>query len=142
MFKRQLSYQMLKVIDQRKLTLESVAEASGLSRKFVGNIINGKQVPTLDSFEKICAALELEPNDLLLSDNSKSADKTVAMSVNTIFCQRENNARFYVPVCPSCHSLLSVERQGYCDRCGQKLSWSKYSTSDVTFEKPKKLTKV
>ncbi len=138
MFTKELSIQMLKVIDQRKLTLEKVSEASGLSRKFIGNIVNGKQVPTLDSFEKICAALELEPNDLLLSEKSKASDKSTKC-VCQIYCKSTPQAQKATPICPSCKSPLTSELQSYCDACGQRLSWKKYIHSDITFENPRKL---
>ena len=139
MFSKQLSYQMLKIIDQRKLTLEGVSEAAGLSRKFVGNIVNGKQVPTLESFEKLCTALELEPNDLLLSDKSKTKEKSAPKRVNKVFCSNQNEKHRLIPVCPSCNSLLGTEKQSYCDVCGQRLRWDNYSKSEITFEKPRKL---
>ena len=138
MFSKQLSIQMLKVIDQRKLTLEKISEASGLSRKFIGNIINGKQVPTLDSFEKICAALELDPNDLLLSEKSRSSDKSTKY-VCQISCKTTLKGQIVTPICPNCNSSLVGELQSYCDACGQHLSWKKYIHSDITFENPRKL---
>ena len=142
MFTKELSFQMLKVIDQRKLTLEKVSEASGLSRKFIGNIINGKQVPTLDSFEKICSALELEPNDLLLNEKSKFSIKAEPMCVCKAFCKKGSNGDTLIPICPSCTSLLTSELQSYCDTCGQHLSWKNYHKSDITFENPRKLQRV
>jgi transcriptional regulator with XRE-family HTH domain len=138
MFAKQLSVQMLKVIDQRNLTLEKVSELTGMSRKFVSNVVNGKQVPTIDSFEKICTALELEPNDLLLSEKSKAFGRTEPMRINKVFCETKNHIRSVTPICPSCNSLLSGELQGYCDCCGQRLSWHRYSEADITFEKPRK----
>ena len=139
MFTKELSVQMLKVIDERKLTLETLSEAAGLSRKFVGNIINGKQVPTLDSFEKICSALELEPNDLLLNQKSKDPRRAEPMRVNTVYCNRTVGQKVYKPICPNCKSLLTAEKQSHCDICGQRLSWYKYTESNITFERPKRL---
>lgn len=139
MFTKELSIQMLKVIDERKLTLETLSEAAGLSRKFVGNIINGKQVPTLDSFEKICSALQLEPNDLLLSKKSKEPDRAEPMRVNMLYCDSIIDRQAYTPICPNCNSLLSIERQSHCDICGQRLSWYRYTESNITFERPKRL---
>ncbi len=137
MFSKELSFQMLKVIDQRKLTLEQVAEAAGLSRKFVGNVVNGKQVPTLDSFEKICSALELEPNDLLLSQKSKLPERAKPMQVKTVYYGGEIDPNTHLPICPHCNAVLTAEHQSYCDACGQKLRWDKYLESDITFEKPR-----
>ena len=137
MFTKELSLQMLKVIDHRKLTLEKVSEATGLSRKFIGNIINGKQVPTLDSFEKICSALELEPNDLLLNEKSRFPSKSEPMCVCAALYRENSGTANLIPICPSCNSLLTSELQSYCDSCGQRLSWKKYHKSDITFENPR-----
>lgn len=135
MFTKELSLQMLKIIDQKKLTFEKLSEATGMSRKFIGNIINEKQSPTLDSFEKICSALELEPNDLLLNEKSKASDKSVPMLVNKVFLKQNS---VHTPLCPSCRSALASEFQSYCDACGQRLSWKKYSKSDIVIENPGK----
>lgn len=136
MFTKELSFQMLKIIDQRKLTLEKLSEATGMSRKFIGNIINGKQVPSLDSFEKICSALELEPNDLLLNEKSKALGKTAPMCVDKVLLKQNS---IHTPLCPACSSALSSELQSYCDVCGQHLSWKKYNKSDIILENPRKL---
>lgn len=138
MFSKELSTKILKLIDERNMTLESLSEASGLSRRFLNNVTSGKQVPTLNSFEKICSALELEPNDLLINEKSKSSEKSKAIQVNSVYCHREGNVYSYIPVCPHCNSLLSNDWQSYCDYCGQRLSWERYFDSNLTFEKPQR----
>ena len=138
MFTKELSAQMLRIIGQRNMTLEQISELTGMSRKFVSNIVNEKQVPSISSLEKICAALELEPNDLLLSEKSKTSGKTEPMRVSKVYCNTKSYIRSVTPVCPSCNSLLSGELQSHCDYCGQRLSWQRYNESDITFEKPKK----
>lgn len=138
MFTKELSTQMLRIIGQRNMTLEQISELTGMSRKFVSNIVNEKQVPSISSLEKICAALELEPNDLLLSEKSKTLGKSEPMRVSKLYCDTKSHIRSVTPVCPSCNSLLSSELQSHCDYCGQRLSWHRYNESDITFEKPKK----
>ena len=138
MFTKELSTKLLNIIDERNMTLESLSEAAGLSRKFIGNVTSGKQVPTLSSFERICSALELEPNDLLINSKSKTADKSKPMRVDTVYCQRKDNVYSYIPVCPRCNSLLDNDWQSYCDTCGQKLSWKRYIDSKVVTDKPPK----
>ena len=136
MFSKELSAKLLKIIDERDMTLVSLAEASGLTREFIGKIASGKQVPTLNSFEKICSALELEPNDLLINDKSKNGEKSKAMEVNTAYCNQKGNIYTYIPICPSCNTLLHNDWQSYCDNCGQKLSWKNYIDSTVVMKKP------
>ena len=71
MFSNELATKILMLIDERNMTLEALSEASGLSRRFINNVTSGKQVPTLNSLEKICSAFEVEPNDLLINDKYK-----------------------------------------------------------------------
>lgn len=139
MFTRELSIKIWQMIDERGMTLEELAEAAGLCRKFVGNIASEKQVPTLDSFEKICSALEVEPNDLLISSKSKLDGKAIPMCVDTLYQKIENGRSIFLPICPSCNMLLHNNWQSYCDNCGQKLSWKEYVHSKVISEKPKRI---
>lgn len=131
MFTKEFAAKLLKIIDERKLTLESVADASKLSSRFISNIISGRQKPTLESFEKICSALQLEPNDLLINEKSRQADKSKPMAVNKIYCKDKDKAHTYRAVCPACNRPLATDWQSYCDRCGQRLSWSQYIKADL-----------
>ena len=136
MFSKELATRILKLIDERNMTLESLSEASGLSRRFINNVTSGRQVPTLNSLEKLCSALELEPNDLLISDKSKNDERSTAMCVNTVYCKIQENLSTYIPVCPYCNTLLQNDWQSYCDDCGQKLSWKHYINSKIVVQKP------
>jgi transcriptional regulator with XRE-family HTH domain len=49
----------------RKLTQEQLAEAAGLSYKFVGEIERGIGNPTLTTLEALAAALQVSVTDLL-----------------------------------------------------------------------------
>ncbi len=138
MFSKELATKILKLIDEKNMTLESLSEVSGLSRRFISNVTSGKQVPTLNSFEKICSALELEPNDLLISDKSKNEARSIAMCVNTVYCNNQENLSEYIPICPYCNTLLQNDWQSYCDNCGQKLSWKHFIYSKVVMQKPQR----
>ena len=35
------------------------------------------------------------------------------------------------PICPRCRQSMDREYMGYCDRCGQKLSWAKLDNAKV-----------
>lgn len=138
MFSKELSTKILKLIDERNMTLESLSEASGLSRRFINNVTSEKQVPTLNSLEKLCSALELEPNDLLISDKSKDEERSIAMCVNTVYFNNQETLSTYIPICPYCNTLLQNDWQSYCDNCGQKLSWKHFLDSKITMQKPSK----
>lgn len=133
MFKKELGIKILKLLDQKNMTIEELAEIANLSRKFVGNVINQRQSPTLDSFEKICAALEVTPNDLLISDKSLEPNKANAMCVSKILFNDVAPIKHSIPICPNCNVGLDIEYQSYCDRCGQRLSWKNYSNAEVVY---------
>lgn len=136
MFSKELATKILKLIDERNMTLEALSKASGLSRKFINNVTSGRQVPTLNSLEKLCSALEVEPNDLLINDKSKDEERSVAMFVDTVYCDNQENPPKYTPICPYCNSLLQNDWQSFCDNCGQKLSWKHFLKSKVIIQKP------
>ena len=138
MFTDELSTKILQISNERKLTLEKLADASGLSRKFISNITNRKQKPTLDSFEKICSALEVEPNDLLINEKSKTTEKSTAKAVNKIYCHIKNQVATYSAICPECNSILKSDWQSYCGHCGQRLSWEGYSKAEIVYRRPRK----
>lgn len=133
MFTKELGTKILKILDEREMTIEDLAEIANLSRKFLGNVINQKQSPTLDSFEKICAALEVAPNDLLMSEESMLPEKSKAMIVSKIFYNDVSMVEYALPICPNCNITLEREYQSYCNRCGQRLSWKKFSKADIVF---------
>lgn len=139
MFTKELSQKIVKLIDERNLTVEALANAAGLTREYVTNIKNGRQVPSLTSFEKLCSALEVEPNDLLLSNKSSQPGKCVAKQVTDIYYPGKPTAEQYFPICPTCKALLHSNWESYCNLCGQKLSWSNFVYSKVTRDRPKRI---
>ena len=138
MFSKELAANLIKIIDERNMTVESLANAVGLTREQITNIKNGKSVPKLTSLEKLCSALELNPNDLLLNEKSMQADKSRAMPVTLMYCKEEDKVATYTPVCPSCNALLYTDWESYCGYCGQRLSWEQYVNSAVTYDKPER----
>lgn len=128
---------LLQIMDERHLSIEAVANAAGLTRESLSKIINYRQVPSLTSFEKICSALELNPNDLLLNKKSLSPERNTAVAVTKSFRKTVKNSFAYSPVCPICNAVLQTDWQSHCDLCGQKLSWKGYIKSKVVTEKPK-----
>lgn len=134
MFKRELSINLMKAIDEKNLTVESVSRLANLSRKYVSNIINERQTPSIDVLENICSALQLEPNDLLISEKSKQPGKSNALEVTEIL--KDKSDEHYSPICPCCRRTLSRDNQAYCDKCGQRLSWKNFLKADVVFELP------
>ncbi|MDD6478807.1 MAG: helix-turn-helix transcriptional regulator [Oscillospiraceae bacterium] len=129
MFKRELSINLIKIIDQKNLTVESVSRLANLSRKYVSNIISEKQTPSIDVLENICSALQVEPNDLLIGEKSKQMGKSEPLEVTEIFKEAMNER--YHTLCPRCSKPLVRDNQAYCDACGQRLSWRKFTNATV-----------
>ena len=138
MYSKIFPINLLKAIDEKELTIESLSQLSGLTREYLSRVVNGKQVPTLTSLEKICSAVEKEPNELLMIAESLSGERAKAMKVNTAYCQHKGNTVCNLPVCPYCNSLLPTDWQSCCDYCGQRLSWEDYVNCKVIMKKPQR----
>lgn len=130
-FSINLSEALKEYIKKNHSTQLKLAEESNLSHRFIGDIIRGDSVPTLKTFEQICAALEVTPNDLLLKD---TYDNDISKSVCSIITIKKGDIEEYYPICPGCSATLDREYQAYCDRCGTKLSWKEYSSATIICE--------
>ena len=132
MFKKSLSDALLKLMGEKNITQEQLAEACDLTPQFIGNVIRKKSSLKMESLEKMCAALEVTPNDLLLSERAKAQLKEgEPKRVTKIFCIEPSDISF--PICPGCNTTLDREYQSYCDRCGQFLSWKGYRKAEIIY---------
>lgn len=66
MFWDNLSAALLRFCAARSLSYEEVAERCRISPRYFGEIVRRHTSPTLRTLEKICAGLDVTPNDLLL----------------------------------------------------------------------------
>lgn len=48
---------------------------------------------------------------------------------------------YYFPVCPRCKSTVEREYMRFCDRCGQKLGWSKLKEAVIVYPGYRSATK-
>ena len=133
MFSKNLSAKLLQLIDEKEMSQETLAEVCNLSARFIGNVIRGKQVPSLDTFEKICAGLEITPDKLLLNESAISPQGQEGLIVNKVFCRDIETFDTY-PICPSCNITLERDYQCYCDRCGAKLIWKDYKYAEIVYD--------
>lgn len=125
MFSKKLSTSVLGICDCRKLSYETASELCNLSPRYFGSIARGQTVPSVNTLEKLCAAFERSPNELLgFSNSSDELSYRIAMQVRH-FQRYPVFAASYTsfPVCPRCQCCLEREYQAFCDRCGQKLGW-------------------
>lgn len=129
-YSKRLSLKISYLLSNSDLTVKELSELSGISTTTINNIIHQKQLPTLKTLERLCFGLSLSPNDFLCAGQIKIPDKFKSKFVNkiTVF----HFASF--PLCPACKTTLEREYQPYCDRCGCKLNWQKYSTAKKIYK--------
>lgn len=52
------------VIARRGMSQTQVADAIGVQKGYLSEIVSGKKLPSLDTFQRICDALQATPNEL------------------------------------------------------------------------------
>jgi transcriptional regulator with XRE-family HTH domain len=67
-----LARQLKRERRRARMTQRDLAEAARLSPEFVSRIERGVTSPSLDTFLRLCRALECTPNDLLMAEPSDS----------------------------------------------------------------------
>lgn len=126
MFSKFLSDNLLKIIGERDITQEKLAEKSDISSRYINSIICQNTAPTIKSLEKICSALDVTPNELLLPENHENS---IAKPVKQLHFD-EKELRF-LPVCPHCNKTIKLEYIAFCEHCTGKLSWKEYSHATI-----------
>lgn len=56
----------------RRMTQEQLAEKTDLGNNYISNIENHRSIPSLETLVKLCDALEVTPNDILLGASVSS----------------------------------------------------------------------
>lgn len=127
MFLDTLSATVLQLCTIYNWSYEVAAEYCGLSSRYFGDIVRRKTAPTIKTLEKLCTGFQLSPNDLLL--NTIPIHELLyrfPMAVTERRGHYDWLGFSTFPVCPRCGNSFEREYQSFCDRCGQKLSWSQY----------------
>ena len=57
-----------------EITQEQLAEMAELSIVYISHIENSRSIPSLETLMKLCAALEITPNELLLGTSQNMTD--------------------------------------------------------------------
>lgn len=129
MFSKNLSAALLRIIDEREMTQEDLAEICDLSPRFIGNIIRGHSSMRLDTFEKLCSGLDVTPDQILIPD--KHPTDCAATQVTHVL-YNENTGGY--PICPVCKRTIEREYQSFCERCGTRLGWKDFKTAKVVYD--------
>ena len=61
----QIRTKLKEAISQSELTQKEVAEKTGVKHQQISCYLNGKEMPSLETFAKICAVLDLDANEIL-----------------------------------------------------------------------------
>ena len=65
------SQRIIQMRNNKGMSTNKLAKMAGISQSFMRDIEMGKSQPTIDTLEKICAALDIELVDLFLQDSSE-----------------------------------------------------------------------
>lgn len=69
---------------EKGLTQAKLAEKANLTNNYISNIETQHSIPSLETLVKICAALEVTPNDLLLGTVQTSSEYLLQESVEML----------------------------------------------------------
>lgn len=132
MFLDNLSYAVLRLCNENQLSYKAASERCCLNPRSLGNIVRCKTVPTILTLEKLCTGFNCTPNDLLLLPSSHAENSfREPMLVTRICCYKTFHSKTAYPICPRCSITLDREYQTYCDRCGQRLDWSRLRKATI-----------
>ncbi|GKX27558.1 transcriptional regulator [Vallitalea longa] len=69
---------------QKELTQEKLAGLTGLSIQYIGNIERGNTTASLETIMKICLALEITPNQLLITSSSTTPNALAEQIIDSL----------------------------------------------------------
>ena len=132
MFLDTLSTTVLQLCDAHKWSYEVAAEHCDLSSRYFGDIARRQTAPSINTLEKLCIGFQLLPNDLLV-DPMLSQELVFRIPLVVKQCRGYYTLFGFTtyPVCPQCQMTLEREYQAFCDRCGQRLNWRRYSEAEI-----------
>ena len=135
MFLDNLSVSLLKICDAEHLSYERASERCNCSSRHFANIVCKRSYPSLNIFEQMCLGFRETPNHLLgIEANEFSFRAPMPVVEIRIFPLLSGAPSF--PVCPQCGCSLEREHMAYCDRCGQRLSWTRFKDAAVIVRQP------
>ncbi len=67
-----LGKRLAEIRKSKKITQEKLAEMTNLANNYISNIENHRSIPSLETLMKLCEALEVTPNDILLGTSTHS----------------------------------------------------------------------
>ena len=83
-FHRKFGQRVRYLRKEKGLTQAKLAEKANLTNNYISNIETQHSIPSLETLVKICAALEVTPNDLLLGTVQTSSEYLLQESVEML----------------------------------------------------------
>jgi transcriptional regulator with XRE-family HTH domain len=69
-----LGERIAKARKERNISQARLSEKADMSNNYLSNVENSRSIPSLETLVKLCAALDVTPNDLLLGVSTQSKD--------------------------------------------------------------------
>lgn len=83
---KKLGSNLARIRKQQKKTQSEIEELAGLSQKYLSNIENAKSIPSLEVLVRLCEALKVTPNEVLLgvTQNETDLDHTLTEKIQVL----------------------------------------------------------
>lgn len=79
---REISLRLAEAIKTSGKTQTEIGKELGISQQTVSHYIKGDIMPALDTFANLCVLLDLEPAEILGTNDFKSSDVKISNSFN------------------------------------------------------------
>ena len=76
----QIQEKLAQAIKQSGITQTALAKKLGISQQTVSHYIKGDKMPALDTFANLCIVLDIDPADILCTNDSGAKEKAVRVS--------------------------------------------------------------
>ena len=76
----QIQEKLAQAIKQSGITQTALAKKLGISQQTVSHYIKGDKMPALDTFANLCIVLDIDPADILCTNDGGATEKAVRVS--------------------------------------------------------------
>ena len=77
MYRKMIGSNLQKILDEKKISYTSLSKITGISRDHIYHIVNGTKELGIDTFEKICLSLSVDPACFFEPINFEESDKLI-----------------------------------------------------------------
>lgn len=76
----QIRENLISAIRESGLSQTEIARRLNIKQPTVGQYISGRAMPALDTFANLCVILDVDPADILCTNDSRATEKAVRIS--------------------------------------------------------------